>query len=122
MVNLGLTLPLRRGPSGYFETTQDLQVQLRTNLTNLLLTRKGERPFQPEFGSTLEAVVFEQLTDDGVSNIEGAIQSAVSQWMPFINIDDIDIQRNDAENRVSIRVTFSLASDDSILDSITLVF
>ena len=31
------------------------------SITNLLMTRKGERPFQPELGSGLQDMLFEPL-------------------------------------------------------------
>jgi len=120
--NIGITLPLRRSVGGYFEATQDILVQLRSNLTNLLLTQKGERPFQPEFGSDLHAIVFEPMTDDGLSNVQGAIESAVAQWMPFLQVDNVEVERDEPFNRVYVRITFSLSTDKNILDSITLVF
>lgn len=122
MANLGITLPLRLGVDGYFESTQDILIQIRTNLMNLLLTQKGERPFQPEFGSELHSVVFEQMTDDGLSNVQSAIESAVSQWMPFVQVNSVEVERDESDNRIYVRIAFSLSSNDSILDSVTLVF
>lgn len=122
MANLGITLPLRLGVSGYFETTQDILIQIRTNLMNLLLTKKGERPFQPEFGSDLHNVVFEQMTDDGLSTVKSSIESAVSQWMPFVQVNEVEVERDESANRIYVRIAFSLSSNDSILDSVTLVF
>jgi len=120
--NIGITLPIQRGIGGYFESTQDILVQLKSNLTNLLLTQKGERPFQPEFGSDLHALVFEQMTDDGLSNVQGSIKSAVAQWMPFIQVNNVEVERDLDMNRVYTRITFSLSTDKNVLDSITLVF
>lgn len=120
--NIGITLPLRRSVGGYFEATQDILLQLKSNLTNLLLTQKGERPFQPEFGSDLHAIVFEPMTSDGLSNVQGAIESAVAQWMPFLQVDNVEVEQEPDYNRVYVRITFSLSTDKNILDSITLVF
>lgn len=120
--NIGITLPLRRSVGGYFEATQDILTQLKSNMTNLLLTQKGERPFQPEFGSDLHAIVFEPMTDDGLSNVQGAIESAVSQWMPFIQVENVEVEQDVNHNKIFVRITFSLSTDKNILDSITLVF
>ena len=38
--------------------------QVKSNLKNLLLIRKGERIFQPNFGSGIHELLFEQFTDD----------------------------------------------------------
>lgn len=122
MADLGLVLPLGRGAKGYFNTTADILTQMRANITNLLLTRKGTRPFQPEFGSDLHSLVFQQMTDDGLANVQGAIESAVAQWMPFLTINNVEVQYEIDAYRVYVRITFSLSTDKSILDNVTLVF
>ena len=119
---LGLTLPVERGANGYFSTTTDITAQLRSNLTNLLLTKKGERMLQPTFGCNIHSIVFEAQTDDGLANVRASIQEAVARWMPFIAVDDLEVTRNPDFNQVFVRMTFSLLTDQNITDSIVLVF
>ena len=38
--------------------------QSRSNLKNLLLTKKGERVLQPNFGSGLQDLLFEPIDDE----------------------------------------------------------
>jgi hypothetical protein len=47
---IGITLPLQLGNTGYFEQSFDTLTQVKSNFINLILTRKGERVHQPEFG------------------------------------------------------------------------
>ena len=47
----GITLPVQRGNTGYFSQAFNSFEQAKSNLKNLLLTRKGERIFQPNFGT-----------------------------------------------------------------------
>ncbi len=122
MANLGLTLPLQLGPSGYFEATTDVLTQIKSNLTNLLLTMKGERPMQPEFGSDIHRVVFEPMTDDGLAEVRASIETAASQWMPFVQINDVQVSREEDYNRINVLVTFSLITNANLTDSITLEF
>ena len=53
-VSIGLSLPLGHSDSGFFEQTQTTLKQTSTNIKNLLLTMKGERPFLPEFGCDMQ--------------------------------------------------------------------
>ena len=48
-VAVGVKLPFGK-PNGLFAQSYTTEEQATSNLKNLLLTRKGERPFQPEFG------------------------------------------------------------------------
>ena len=47
---IGITLPIQIGNMGYFQQSFDTLVQVKSNFINLILTRKGERVHQPEFG------------------------------------------------------------------------
>lgn len=119
---LGLTLPVSLGSNGYFQTTTDILTQLRTNLTNLLLTRKGERIFQPTFGCDIHSYVFENQTDDGVSNIQASIEAAVQTWMPFITIQAINVVRDPDNHILRLQISFALKTNANVGATITLAF
>ena len=65
----------------------------RQNLKNLILTRKGERIMQPEFGCDIYKILFEPIiTDESFENkISNTITEAVNSWLPYIKIDRINI-------------------------------
>ena len=58
---VGLSFPLRAGNNQDFAMTKNSLQQSRHNIKNLLLTYVGERVAQPEFGSKLRELVFEQI-------------------------------------------------------------
>lgn len=118
---LGLTYPLQLGNSGYFETTTDVLTQVKTNLKNLLLTQRGERMFQPNFGCDLALVIFELQTDDGLADVTAIIQTAVQNWMPFVRVNGVLVKRDEDNNKIAVSVSFTLLSNN-ITDSIVLVF
>ncbi len=119
---LGITLPIQRGQNGYFTMTTDLRTQLKSNIINLLLTKKGERLMNPSFGSDLYSVIFEPQTDDGLANVNGAITDAIKTWMPFLSIDNINIQRDPDNNKIFVQLTFHLTTATNVTDVVTLVF
>jgi len=108
---IGVSLPLVMGSTGYFRQTFTTEVAIRTDLSNLLLTRIGERPMNPEFGSGLHNVLFQQQGSDIDSSIDTIVRSAVSRWMPFVNIDSVDVNRETGEPDIytmRIVVTYSV--------------
>jgi phage baseplate assembly protein W len=119
---IGVTLPLRRGKTGYFAQSLSALEQTKSNLINLLLTRKGERVFQPDFGSDLHNLVFAPMDDNFDENIRRAIQRAVRKWLPFLNIVDVVIDRNEDTNRTNIQAEFSLNINEDITETIVLEF
>ena len=58
---VGLTFPLDLTAFSTFEQSKTLLQQTKSNLRNLLLTTKGERVFQPEFGSDLTRLIFDNI-------------------------------------------------------------
>lgn len=122
---IGVKIPIRLGDTGYFEQTFTTIENARSNLFNLLLTRRGERPMQPLFGLDLRRHLFEQNTGDFSGILQQSIQQAINFWLPFIIIENIDINEDpeviDA-NRVEISLTFSIEQAPNRHETIILEF
>ena len=118
---LGIGINQRSNSNGVFATNYTTLQQASNNLKNLILTRKGERMMQPEFGCDVWKVLFEQLTDGIEQSIENAIVNAVSIWLPYLNIDTIifDYDENDIDtNTITLDIKFSLVSNPNLSESI----
>lgn len=110
----GITLPVSRGATGYFEQAFTSFEQARSNLRNLLLTNKGERIMQPGFGTGLQELLFEQMTDDLEERLEAVITESVNFWLPYITIDEIDVEMTDEmkdKNVANMKIKFTVGSD-----------
>ena len=104
-----------------FGRTQTTLEQAGSNIKNLLLTAKGERVMQPNFGSRLRELLFEQYTEDLSSRIQEEIQEAISTWLPYINIASVNIIQSDEDpNTTSVDIDFSLNYEPDRFESITL--
>lgn len=119
---IGVTLPLQLGKTGYFEQSFTALQQVKSNLVSLLLTKKGERVFQPELGSDLYSLLFTQMDDEYDANVQSAIQRAVAQWLPFVNLTRIDVSRDTDRNLTTVKIDFSLSSNTNITDSVVIEF
>ena len=91
----GITLPIKRGGNGYFEQAFTSFEQAKSNLKNLLLTKQGERIMQPQFGTGLEALLFEPMDGEFENKLTDVITQSVNYWLPYINIEQIDIEMTD---------------------------
>jgi phage baseplate assembly protein W len=120
-VAIGVTLPLQRGTTGYFNQSFQTIDQIKSNLKNLLLTRKGERLMHPTFGTSLYDSLFNQNTDALELEIQSSIESSVAEWMPFISIEEILVdQSNTNRDRYSFVVSLSFrVMGQQNLESIT---
>ena len=122
-VYIGLKLPFTRDRAGLFGTTENTLEQAGYNIKNLLLTSKGERVMQPEFGSDLRDLLFEQYTEDLTDRIKDAIEEAMSTWLPYIVISSVDVIEDKTNpNQTKVDLDFSLNYEPNRFDSITLNF
>ena len=102
---VGIRFPLGYSPEGFFYKTKTVLEQAKSNLQNLLLTTPGERVFQPNFGSQLKSIVFEQ-GQDIPNRVEEAIRTSVDSFSPHINI--INVFTIQEQNQVNVQVEFSV--------------
>ena len=92
---IGITIPFNN-PSGIFNQSYTNKTQVYSNLKNLLLTAKGERYMMPDFGTDIRFVLFENIVDEESfkQRISGEIEDAITTWMPYISIQQMDINLN----------------------------
>lgn len=84
-----------------------------SNLLLLLLTQKGERLYEPDFGTNLLKFIFEPNDDLTASGVEEEIKNLVSLYIPEIKITSVKFYRlNDdennpiSENQLNVNVKF----------------
>jgi phage baseplate assembly protein W len=109
----GITLPVQRGNTGYFNQAFSSFEQAKSNLKNLLLTKKGERVMQPNFGTGLQSLLFEQMTDEFETKLEETITKNVNYWLPYITIRQIDIEMTDEmkdRNTANMNIQFTVGN------------
>lgn len=121
---LGIGINKNSDKGGIFAVNYTTLTQAKDNLKNLILTRKGERIMNPTFGCDIYKVLFEQM-DSGLieSKIESTILDAVSNWLPYLSIDEIifDYDDNDIDNnRINLELKFSLMSNPNLGESVTI--
>ena len=97
---IGVQLPLGGDP--LFKLSYTTEEQAISNLKNLLLTQKGERPFQPLFGSDIYSLLFEQISENINIELEDSIREDIKFWLPYIIVDDLTIDSKNDLNRVDI--------------------
>ena len=121
---VGIGFPLGFNVDGrLFNQTKTVLDQAKSNLRNLLLTTKGERRGQPEFGSDLIDVLFEQNIIEISDSVDEIIRDAVSQQLPYILINDIFVSSSvDDSNQLNIQIEFSITLDPETFDSLLLQF
>ena len=116
----GITLPVKNGNTGFFESAFSSYEQAKSNLKNLLLTKKGERVMQPNFGTGLSSLLFEQMDDSFEEKLKETITNSVNFWLPYISIEEIDVnmtdEMKDKNTASALRALRKLSIDYQIIE------
>lgn len=104
-IAIGVQLPFGKN-GGLFSLSYTTEQQSISNLKNLLLTRKGERPFQPEFGSDVYSLLFENIGSSLSDNLSQSLTDDINFWLPYIIIDNINVDVQPDNNYVRIELSF----------------
>lgn len=104
----------RNIPGGsVFVLSYTTEEQAISNLKNLILTRKGERLMQPEFGTTLYNSLFEQNTDILIESIKQDLENNIKYWLPYIIINKLDVVSDIDNYAIRISIVFKVTQQGS---------
>ena len=85
---------------------------IKQAIVNLLLTNKGERPFNPDYGSNIRSYLFEPLDYGTAAQIELSITSTLAKFDPRINVRSIDIYPNYDNNSFDVDMPYEIVGSD----------
>jgi phage baseplate assembly protein W len=97
--SIGVTYPFNNSNGIFFKSYTNYD-QILTNLKMLLLTTTGERYLQPEFGTDLRRILFENISNEEEfkERISGTIPPAIRRWLLYISVVRCDVKLNVDEN------------------------
>jgi phage baseplate assembly protein W len=116
--NRGIGIRLPFNDYNIFTLNYTTKDQIKSNLTNYMLTNKGERVFNPNFGANLRQLLFEQ--DSDYTNAREIILDDLSLYFPMITINSLDFSSDTSRNLLNIKLSYFINNDaDTILIQIT---
>ena len=77
-------------------------------ITGLLLTRKGERPFQPDLGCAIQNALFEPLDYGTAGIIRSEIDDVLKKYEPRIVVDTIVCSPDIENNGYDVEVSYTI--------------
>lgn len=115
---IGISIPF--DGASVFNSTTSQREQIKSNLLNFILTEKGERPYNVQFGTSLRKKLFEPLVD--IESFKEELLTDISLYfINQINILNMDIVTDDSDSMIAIYLEYSVIYE-SESDVITLTF
>jgi phage baseplate assembly protein W len=87
-----------------YNTESDLLI-LESSIRMLLLTAKGERLMEPEYGTNIRRILFELNINGVEAAIQEEIVSALTTWEPRLQLQSISVVRN-RDRSVTVNCAF----------------
>lgn len=75
-------------------------------LRNLILTNLYEKPFQPNFGSRVRGLLFEDVSFITANILQTEINNVIQNFEPRVGVDAIRVQANPEQNRYDVTIRF----------------
>jgi phage baseplate assembly protein W len=80
-------------------------------ITSILKTNFNERLFQPNFGSNIRALLFEQMNPITVERIKIEVLEAVERHEPRAQVIGVTVEAQEEKNRYVVSVLFNVSSE-----------
>ena len=79
---------------------------------NIVLTTPGEKLFDPDFGSSVSEILFENVDDITAVSIQDEIRSCVNNYEPRVDLINVDVDPNFDENQFDVKITYRIVGID----------
>jgi len=104
---------------GPYKLNKTIQDAVKQNFKNLVLTIKGERIMDPDFGVGIYSYLFENYNLGTINELKQETYSQVRKYLPFINILDFTVAESTTNlNQFYIYIKYSINSIN-VLDELT---
>lgn len=89
---------------------------VKESIRNLILTDRGERPFQPELGCEIRKLLFNPITPDLLFTIKSIIETTLRQYEPRADVLSVDVTSAIDDNAIQVTIVFNVInSEDDIV-------
>lgn len=84
------------------------EAAIKQSVKNLVLTNYGERPFQPNIGSSVNRSMFEPNDFILVDDITSSIRKTIETNEPRVTLLDVNVVSRPDENNIRINISFAI--------------
>lgn len=95
---------------------------IKESLKNLILTEKGERPFQPTLGSTIRNSLFNQMDEITVTRLKSSVEETIKNHEPRVVFRDLSVIIDDARNSATLTIFYTTINSPGQIQDLTVNF
>lgn len=107
---IGVNLPFTG--RAVFNTTYTTRDATKANLINFFLTNKGERYLNPNFGSDIRLLLFDNITEEKVQNLKARITRELELFFPRVVTTVFEISGDPDRNTFRVYLKYQIVNSD----------
>ena len=82
---------------------------IKSDLMHLILTKKGERLYMPDFGTNLLKYIFEPNDTLTRNDIKNEITETVKKYLPNLQINEVSVEQSErSEHAAKVRIDYTV--------------
>jgi hypothetical protein len=112
-VFININYPFKDSPKGFFlDLNSDENSAIKADLMHLILTRKGQRLYNPDFGTDLLRFIFEPEDAKSLADVKQEITTVVKKYLPKLQINNISVdQSSESEYAAVVRIDYTITDE-----------
>jgi len=120
--SININYPFKESSKGdYVQLNSDDASAIKSDLLHLIITKKGQRLYNPDFGTDLLKFIFEPNDSLTLANLKAEITQSAKKYLPNVQIDSVSVYASiESEYVASVTISYTITDDAfSIVDTVT---
>jgi len=89
----GIIFPFRDSPKSYYlDLSETPGTEIQSDLLHLLLTAKGSRYYNHDFGTSIYEFIFDPMDGETFDKIKNEVTAQVEKYIPNLTINSITVE------------------------------
>lgn len=111
--SININFPFKDSVKGFFLDLNDNDsAAIKADLMHLILTRKGERLYLPDFGTDLLKYIFNPNDSKTQSEIKQEISQVVKKYLPKLQVNEVTVTESvNSEYAATVRIDYTVTDD-----------
>ena len=105
-VAIGVAIPFNS--TDVFKLNYTTVDQMKSNIINFILTNKGERILNPNFGSNLREFLFEGINESTLKALEIKLTNDIQNNFPNVTINSLTLNPLQDDNTIQLSLSLSV--------------
>ena len=110
---ININFPFKDSVKGFFlDLNNNDSAAIKADLMHLILTRKGERLYLPDFGTDLLKYIFNPNDSKTQGEIKQELSQVVKKYLPKLQINEVSVTQSvNSEYAATVRIDYTVTED-----------